>query len=128
MVPVEDVSLNSGKILNNDGEVGDANPGLSPYGADDKNAPALKIFPFPPYCGTSVLGGHQMAQTTMCCQTASQAACVKGDLATLRALEQRAMITAAEQQFMFRMFLTLGLTDKKTDTIVDEQGYNNPSP
>ncbi len=49
-----------------------------------------------------------------------------GDFSTLCNRERQAHFAAAYRILVSRMFLSLGLSNKIVDAIVDEQGYNTP--
>ncbi len=59
-------------------------------------------------------------------RSASKSARLAGEFGTLQNMERQAHFAAAYRILVSRMFLSLGLSDKIVNAIVDEQGYNTP--
>ncbi len=51
-----------------------------------------------------------------------------GDLAYLRALQDRELFVSVKKTFIVMMFLTLGLADEFVNAIMDEHGIRNLRP
>ncbi len=74
-------------------------------------------------------GGHPTIRVGAGSRTdgsASKLARSAGDFGTPQNMERQAHFAAAYRLSVSRIFLSLGLSDKIVDAIVDEQGYNTP--
>ncbi len=73
--------------------------------------------------GQATIGARAGSRTDC---SASKLARSAGDFGTPQNRERQAHFAAAYRLSVSRMFLSLGLSNKIVDAIVDEQGYNTP--